>query len=196
MNKFKAIGLIVLSIFLIELSSEAFITSYGNNNYPYNNRYYSTRNSNPYSSDLSRMENFLFGRTYRNSSNNSRLNRIEQHLFNQTYGNMSIAKRLNNALANYRGDYYYDNPPRPYYSNSSNRYYRPNTTIRNRVLNTLVGQPTGYTPMINHQHNLPPMFNGGAFGPSYSTSYSGPRGYGQQNYYRPTMTGAGIHILD
>lgn len=194
MNKFKAIGLIVLSIFLIELSSEAFITSYGNSSYPYNNSIYSSKNDNPYSSDLSRIENFLFGRTYRNSSNNSRLNRIEQHLFNQTYSNMSVAKRLNNALANYRGDYYYDNQPRRYY-NTQNRYYRPNTTVRNRVLNTLIGQPTGYTPMVRNTHNLPPIFNGG-FSPSYNTSYSGPHGFGQQNYYRPTMTGAGIHILD
>lgn len=182
MNNLKAIGLIVLAIFFIELSSEALIVNYGNNNYPV--KKVNVGNNNPYNSDLNMMETFLFGKTYSKENNNSRLNRIEKKLFNRTYSTMNVANRMNNALANYRGNH----RSRGYYS-ARNDYYRPNT-IKNRVMNSLVGQPTGFTPALTNS----PYLN--RFGPSYSRGYYGNNGWRYQNTYRPTMTGAGIHILD
>ena len=145
MNKFKAISLIVLAIFLIELSSEALIVNYGNNNPSV--KKVNIGNNNPYNADLNMVEKFLFGKTYSN--------------------------------------YYHRN-----YYNARNNYYRPRNTIRNRVMDTLVGRPTGFTPSITNS----PYLN--RFGPSYSRGYYGNNGWGYHNSFRPTMTGAGIHILN
>ncbi len=183
MNKFKAISLIVLAIFLIELSSEALIVNYGNNNPSV--KKVNIGNNNPYNADLNMVEEFLFGKTYSKENNNSRLNRIENKLFNRSYPTMNVAHRMNNVLANYRGNYYHRN-----YYNARNNYYRPRNTIRNRVMDTLVGRPTGFTPSITNS----PYLN--RFGPSYSRGYYGNNGWGYHNSFRPTMTGAGIHILN
>lgn len=154
------------------------ITNVPNSNYNY-------YDENIYDGDLTRIEKYLFRQTYRKESNSSRLSRIEKELFNQNYPSMSISQRMNNALANYRGNDY-DNG---YYSANQSNYY-PQTTIKNRLMNSLIGQPTGMTPSILTS----PYIN--KFGPSYNRGYYGNNGWGYHNVYRPTMTGAGIHILD
>lgn len=189
MNKLLSIGLLVLSICLIELASEAVIVKYDNTGRPYyNNNIRRVQNTtNPYNKDLCRVEQFLYGTTYSNQNNTTRLNRIEKRLFNRSYSSMNIGQRMNNILANYRGNYQQN-----YYSsrnNGYNNYYQPNT-IKNRMINSFVGQPTGYTPSITNS----PYLN--RFGPSYSRGYYGNNGWGYHNSYRPTMSGAGIHILD
>ncbi len=141
------------------------------------NQNYNYSNINPYSNDLSKIEDYLFGRTYRGETPEARLNRIEKNLFNRTYPSLNIAQRMNNALENYRDDYYNRN----YLTQYANT---PTSRIRNRF----VGQPTGFTPPIM---NLP-------FGPSFSginQSFSSNRGYGYNNYI-PANTGMGIHILN
>ena len=161
-------------------------SQYGQNN-GYNNNYNNGNynNGNPYHADLVRIERHLFNRAYLNDNNETRLNRIEKKLFNQTYSNMSIAQRMNNALANYRGEDYSSNN---YYA-QNNAYY-PQNTMRNRLINTFVGQPTGFTPSITNSSYI------NRFGPSYNRGYYGTNGWGYHNSYHPTMTGAGIHILD
>lgn len=146
-------------------------------NVPSNNYNYS--NINPYTNDLSKIEDYLFGRTYRSESPENRLNRIEKNLFNRTYSSLNIAQRMNHALENYRDDYYNRNYLTQYANNST-----PSARIRNRF----VGQPTGFTPPIM---NMP-------FGPSFSgfnQSFSSNRGYGYNNYI-PANTGMGVHILN
>ncbi|MBD5403048.1 hypothetical protein HDR58_09705 [bacterium] len=147
---------------------------------------YSSYNDNAaYNADLSRVERFLFNKTYAKESNTVRLARIEKELFSRSYPTMSISQRMNNVLANYRTDYRTNN----YYNAHSNNYYRQNN-VRNRMLNSLIGQPTGYTPAITNSSYL----NG--FGPSINRGYYGTNGWGYHNSYRPTYSGAGIHILD
>ena len=148
-------------------------------NVPTENNYnYNYRNINPYSNDLSKIEDYLFGKTYRSESPENRLNRIEKNLFNRTYSSLTLAQRMNNALESYRDDYYNRNYLTQYANNT------PSSRIRNRF----VGQPTGLTPPIM---NLP-------FGPSFSginQSFSSNRGYGYNNYI-PANTGMGVHILN
>lgn len=139
---------------------------------------------NIYDRDLSRIEKYLFGQTYKNENNNSRLNRIEKELFNQNYSTMTESQRMNNILANYRGEEYSN----AYYNKNSSYY--PQTSLKNKIRNTLVGQPTGYTPSLLDS----PYLN--RFGPSFNRGYYGTNGWGYHNVYQPTMTGAGIHILD
>jgi len=155
-------------------------------NVPYSDNYYNKYPANnPYNADLTRIERSLFNRTYINDTPSARLSRIEKQLFNQSYTSMNIGQRMNNVLANYRSNY----QGNYYTSNSNNGYYSPNT-IKSRLLNSFVGQPTGYTPAITNS----PYLN--RFGPSYSRGYYGTNGWGYHNNYHPTMTGAGIHILD
>ena len=154
-----------------------------------------TSNENPYDADLTRIENCIFGKAYRNDNNAVRLNRIEQKLFSKSYPTMEISKRMNNVIANYQrccnkrvtssnyGNYY--NTRR----NAFNNYYNPNS-FRSRMYNNFIGRPTGFTPSIVGS----PFLNGS--GPAYSNSYSGTRGWGYQNSFNPTMTGAGVHILN
>ncbi len=149
------------------------------------NSNYNYYNDNIYNSDLLRIEKYLFRRTYPQENNNARLSRIEQELFNQNYPSMTISQRMNNVLANYRGNDY-DNG---YYSQNQSAYY-PQSSIKNRLRNNIIGQPTGLTPSILNS----PYIN--KFGPSYNRGFYGTNGWGYQNVYRPTMTGAGVHILD
>lgn len=178
MKNLFLICLLICSIYAGFQSVEAYtIKQVQNSNYDYNN-------TNIYDNDLSRIEKYLFRQTFRQENNSSRLNRIEREIFNQNYPSMTISQRMNNALANYRGNEY-DNG---YYS-SSNSYY-PQTSIKNRLMNNLIGQPTGMTPSILSS----PYIN--KFGPSYNRGFYGSNGWGYQNVYRPTMTGVGVHILD
>ena len=97
---------------------------------------------------------------------------------------MNISQRMNNILANYRGEDY----PQRYYNNSAYNTSSSNR-IKNRLINTFVGQPTGFSPEITNS----PYIN--RFGPSYNRGYYGTNGWGYHNSYNPTFGGAGIHIL-
>lgn len=151
------------------------VTNVPNQNYNYSNE-------NIYDEDLTRIEKYLFRRTYRQENNISRLNRIEQELFNKNYLSMPISQRMNNILANYRGDDY------------DNGYFSQNqstkTSSQNRFRNNIIGQPTGMTPSILNSQYI------NKFGPSYNRGFYGNNGWGYHNVYRPTMTGVGVHILD
>ncbi|MCM1338237.1 MAG: hypothetical protein NC191_01025, partial [Muribaculaceae bacterium] len=147
----------------------------GRSNYNYN-----YKNINPYTKDLARIEDYLFGKTYMGESAETRLNRIEKELFNKTYPSLNIAQRMNRALENYRDDYYNRNYLSQYYSNSLS----PTARIRNRF----TGQPTGFTPPI---YTSP--FGSGFSG--INQSFSSNRGYGYNNYI-PANTGMGVHILN
>lgn len=99
MSKFSLIGIVILSIFLIELSSDAIITNYGHNS-PYklvNSFKFDTEN--PYNQDLTRVEQFLFNQTYKNENNAERLNRIEYQVFKKNFPTLNISQRMNNVLA-------------------------------------------------------------------------------------------------
>lgn len=180
MFKFIILVLMVISFYP---QAEAYTVSRVKNVPTYNNYYYN--GSTPYNADLTRIERYLFNSTYTNESDAARLNRIEKNIFNKTYSSMSAAQRMNNVLANYRGDYQGN-----YYTPTSNNGYYAPTTMKNRLLNSFVGQPTGYTPSITNS----PYLN--RFGPSYNRGYYGTNGWGYHNTFNPTMTGAGIHILD
>ena len=178
MKNLFLISLLFCSIYLGFQSVEAYtIKQVQNSNYDY-------YNNNIYDNDLTRVEKYLFRQTFKQENNFSRLNRIERELFNQNYPSMTISQRMNNVLANYRENDYYNGS----YS-SSNSYY-PRTSIKNKIMNNLIGQPTGMTPSILSS----PYIN--RFGPSYNRGYYGTNGWGYHNSYQPTMTGAGIHILD
>lgn len=184
MFKFIIVSLAILALGLgSQIGVEAYTVTHVKN-VP-NSNYRNYGNTNPYHADLTRIERHLFNRAYLNDNNATRLNRIEKRLFNQTYSNMSIAQRMNNALANFRGEDYSSNN---YYA-QNNSYY-PQNTIRNRLINTFVGQPTGYTPSITNSSYI------NRFGPSFNRGYYGTNGWGYHNSYHPTMSGAGIHILD
>lgn len=144
----------------------------------YGNTY---NNGNVYSNDLSIVEDYLFGRIYRNESTGSRLNRIERRLYRRNYASANTAQRMNNILSNYRDDYNNRNYLADYYSNR---------TPAQRIYNRFIGQPTGFTPSII---NSP--FGSNFFNPGFSSSYTGNRGYGYNNSI-PAVTGAGIRILD
>lgn len=134
-----------------------------------------------YNNDLARIEDYLFGTTYRKETTAARLNRIEKRLFNRNYASMNIAQRMNNILANYRGDDYYN---RNYLAD----YYNKRTPAQ-RIMNRVIGQPTGFTPSI-----IDTPF-GGSFSPTFSRGYTSNRGYGYNNSI-PAMSRAGIRILD
>ena len=133
-----------------------------------------------YNNDLARIEDYLFGTTYRRETPASRLNRIERRLFNRNYANMNIAQRMNNILANYRQDDYYN---RNYLADYNRR------TPAQRIMNRFIGQPTGFTPSI-----IDTPF-GGSFSPTFSRGYTSNRGYGYNNTI-PAMSRAGIRTLD
>lgn len=182
MNKKLSVFFVLCAILIgVTFSTEAYtVTTVKNvpNNYNYN------YNENIYNNDLSHVEQYLFGRRYSSESNSSRLNRIEKELFNQSYSSMNISQRMNNILANYRGEDY----PQRYYNNSAYNTSSSNR-IKNRLINTFVGQPTGFSPEITNS----PYIN--RFGPSYNRGYYGTNGWGYHNSYNPTFGGAGIHIL-
>ena len=184
MNKHLFVFLLLSAILSgINFSVEAYtVTTVKNVPRNYN---YNYNNENIYSNDLSRIEQYLFSKRYSNESNSSRLNRIEKELFNQTYSNMNISQRMNNVLANYRDDDY----SRQGYYNYGNSAYNTSNGIKNRLINTFVGQPTGFSPEITNS----PYIN--RFGPSYNRGYYGTNGWGYHNSYNPTFGGAGIHIL-
>ena len=184
MYKFSLFGIVVLSIFLIELSSDAIIANYGQNG-PYKLvNSFTFDSENPYNQDLTRVEQSLFNKTFQNENNAERLNRIEFQIFKKNFPTLNISQRMNNVLANYRGDYMGSS----YFAGNEN-YATP--SLKNRIINRFVGQPTGFTPALSNSN-----FMNTTFGPSYNRGYYGSNGWGYHNSFNPTMTGAGIHILD
>lgn len=184
MYKFSLLGIVILSIFLIELSSEAIIANYGHNGHYKLVNSFTFDSENPYNQDLSRVEQFLFNKTFQNENNAERLNRIEFQVFKKNFPTLNISQRMNNVLANYRGDYMGSG----YFAGNEN-YTTP--SFKNRIINRFVGQPTGFTPALSNSN-----FMNTTFGPSYNRGYYGSNGWGYHNSFNPTMTGAGIHILD
>lgn len=182
MNKILLLGLVVLSIMTFVEKAQADIVKYPDGREVLIQSF--TSDENPYDADLTRIENCIFGKTYRKENNALRLNRIEQKLFSKSYPTMDISKRMNNVIANYQRCC-----DRALTSTNYNNFYNPNS-LKSRMYNNFIGRPTGFTPSIIGS----PFLNGS--GPAYTNSYSGTRGWGYQNTYNPTMTGAGIHILN
>ncbi len=175
---------LVLFTTLSPVQSATTIKTYGVGQTPDYSELNNTSNKNTntiYNKDLRRIEDYLFGTTYVKESLASRLNRIERRLFNRNYVNMNIAQRMNNILANYREDDYYN---RNYLADYYNR-----RTPAQRIMNRVIGQPTGFTPSI-----IDTPF-AGSFSPTFSRGYTSNRGYGYNNSI-PAMSRAGIRILD
>ncbi len=130
----------------------------------------------PYNADLCNVERHLYGKTYTSDTVTSRIDRIEKSIFNSNYPQMEISQRMNNILANYQTCY-----------NTS-----PGVNIKNRLINALIGQPTGFTPPFYNSAYPTPYLN--SYGPSYMRGYYGNNGWNYHNV--PTMqTRSGIHIL-
>lgn len=136
----------------------------------------SNESNNAYFEDLNMVERGIFGRIYPSDAIDMRLNRIERRMFNRIYPSMSTAQRMNNIIANYEsGTGYCGNM---------------NMSLKDRLINSFIGQPTGFTPSIYPS----PYVN--SYGPSYTSGTYGTNGWRYNNVSRPMMSGAGIHILD
>ena len=130
-------------------------------------------NVNIYGNNLNRVERYLFGKTYAGLGMDNRLNRIEKRLFNTTYPAMNYYQRMNNILANY---------------SSQHSNYQCNS-LKSKLLNSLIGQPTGYSPQINSEYI-------NSYGQSYTRGFYGTNGWRNHNIYTPSAAGASINILD
>ncbi|MBR1424421.1 hypothetical protein IJ579_02535 [bacterium] len=162
---------LILFVLLFSLNSvEAGITYYNNNNSVSNTK--TTQSNDAYKEDLNMVEKGIFGRIYPTDNVKTRITRIERRMFNRVYPSMSISQRMNNIVENYENGTAYNN------------------SLKNRLINTFIGQPTGYTPPVYPS----PYIN--TYGPSYMQGTYGNNGWGYHNIVRPVMTGAGIHILD
>ena len=133
-----------------------------------------TDQSSEYIQDLNIVERGIFGRIYASDNTKTRLSRIERRMFNRIYPSMAISQRMNNILTNYE----------------NGTGYCGTMSLKDRLINSFIGQPTGYTPQIYPS----PYIN--SYGPSYMRGTYGTNGWGYHNIVRPVMTGAGIHILD
>lgn len=140
---------------------------------------YGNYNNNIYNSDLTVIEEYLFGTSYKKENYLQRMNRIEKRIFNKIFTDITPTERMNNILANYRNDYYYNN----YLPNNRNK------TFGERLMDRFIGYPTGYTPPVM---NTP--YNDYGYPIGINRGYTSNRGYGFHNY--SPSTGAGIHILE
>jgi len=86
------------------------ITNQANNPTDYNNNLTNnvTSLADPYAnsqspnySDISKIENSLFGQTYSNQNITIRLSRIEKNLFSTTYPNSTTSQRIENVILNF-----------------------------------------------------------------------------------------------
>ena len=177
--------LLILGIVLLSLNSCAIAGT--NLLYPYNfvnvsqNNLYDTQNK-IYNNDLTRIEQYLFDKTYKSETAQARINRIERQLFNRCYPTMNISQRMNNILANYHSDYN-GNYLSDYYNSTSR-------TPAQRIMNRFIGQPTGYTPPITNSY-----FDSGNFGAVMNRAHYSNRGYRYRNTL-PAGMGAGLRIID
>lgn len=189
MNKLLAISIILCSISLT--LPEVFAYTITTNTPTYSNTM-----DNAYSNDLSHIEEYLFGKTYRSNSIDDRLKRIENKLFNKTYTSMNTTNRMNNILTNYRNtnsttgslsNFITTSPTGSgsYFTRSGNfSSYTP----RQRLYNRFIGQPTGFTPPIMnspfHRNSFPGLRPGVA--PGFRAGYRHRPHYGNKfGYYRP-----------
>ncbi len=163
---------IALCIFMFGLSANCDVIRYYNTNSNKNNTV-NTSQDNVFNDDINMVERGIFGRIYATDNTKTRLNRIERRMFNRVYPSMTISQRMNNILTNYENGV----------------GYCGNMSIKDRLINTFIGQPTGYTPQIYPS----PYIN--TFGPSYMQGTYGDNGWRYHNMVRPVMTRTGIHIL-
>lgn len=166
--------IIVLFLFVSGLSANCDVIRYYNTNS--NTKNISTNSSeqeNVYNDDLNMVERGIFGRIYATDNTKMRMSRIERRMFNRIYPSMSLSQRMNNILVNYE----------------SGTGYCGNTSLKDRLINTFIGQPTGFTPQIYPSQYM------NTYGPSFMNHAYGTNGWRYQNITRPVMTGAGVHIL-
>ena len=133
-----------------------------------------------YNDDLSLVEEYLFGGTYRSDTVQSRLNRIERKLFARCYPMLPLSQRMNNILANYGHNF-----------NDRNYISDYNKTPVQRFKNLFFGQPTGFTPPVM---NLPFNDYGQPYG--INRSFYNNRGSSAYSNESPASYGFGVHILD
>lgn len=138
--------------------------------------------SDLYSSDLSHIEKFLFGRTYTKESVIIRVARIEGKLYGKKLVAMSLADRINNILRDYQGY--------GYTANSQETYCSPKKGILQKIKDTFIGYPVGYTPQIEPS----PYIN--TYGPSYMQGFYGSNGWRDHNFYNPSYAASRLHIAD
>ena len=91
---------------------------------------------------------------------------------------------LSNSVSAYESGYYNDN----YYENNQT-YCAPKEGLLKKIKNSIVGQPTGYTPQIEQSEFI------NTFGPSYMRGFYGRNSWADHNIYSPTVTGLGARIL-
>lgn len=170
---------------LLENSSiAATIRYYGKSDNSLANNSSYEQNYDEYTQDLGLVEKYLFGKIYVTDSSVNRISRIERRLFGRVYPAVSVSKRMNNILANYEL-----NAPYNSYYNARDNYFG-NMSLKDRVINSLIGQPTGYTPQI-----YPSPYLNDRIAPSYMQGYYGNNSLKYHNIIRPVSTGAGVHIL-
>lgn len=138
--------------------------------------------SDIYSNDLSHIEKFLFGRTYAKESVIIRLARIEGKLYRKNLAAMSIADRMNNILRDYQS---YGGA-----AISQDTYCSPKKGIMQKIKDTFIGYPIGYTPQIEPS----PYIN--TYGPSYMQGFYGSNGWRNHNIYEPSYAATRLHIAD
>lgn len=171
---------LVLSTLILGLSANCATIHYYNNNTNKTNTVSKEQTTDPYKEDLIMVERGIFGRIYATDNLKTRLSRIERRMFNRIYPSLSTSQRMNNILTNYENGTGY----------CGNTYYGDNLSLKNRLINSFIGQPTGLTPPVYPS----PYIN--TFGPSYMRGAYGSNGWRYHNMVRPVMTRAGVHILD
>lgn len=191
MKKILTIGLTLCCLLLIENLAHAYIIN-GKSNIPV----YSGTTDNAYGNDLIHIEDYLFGKNYRNENINERLNRIEKKIFKKSYSTMNTADRMNNILANYKKIASSSNTYGRYSENSyptgTSSYFTRNGnftsyTPRQRLYNRFIGQPTGFTPSIINSPFHPNSFRHGVrpgIRPGFRAGYR-HRPYYNRFGYRP-----------
>ncbi len=168
----KTLLMTIILIFGLNVNA-ATIHYYNNNTSNSSNTKQVSNTDSEYIADLNMVERGIFGRIYASDNVKTRLSRIERRMFNRVYPSMSISQRMNNVLTNYENGTAYNG-----------------TSLKDRLINTIVGQPTGYTPPIYPVYSPYQRIN-----PSYMQRAYGTNGWRYTDYSYP-MSRAGIHILD
>ena len=212
MKKLVAIGILVCSLCLYADIASAYTIKRISSTPNYNNSM-----DNAYCNDLTQVEEYIFGKSYRNEDIDSRLKRIEKNLFNKTYTTMNTTNRMNNILTSYRSNSAANNTSNFVTSSpfgSSSYYTRSgvfsNYTPSRRLYNRFIGQPTGFTPPIMntpfHRNSFRPgyrsyyrprhRYRNSYYRPRIRNTYGTRTYYGTPSYLQPTSARAGITILD
>ena len=88
---------------------------------------------------------------------------------------------MNNIINDYRNDYYQAN---------NNTYCAPQKGVLQKLKDTFIGVPVGYTPQIEPS----PYIN--TYGPSYMQGFYGSNGWRDHNIYNPSYAASKFHLLD